>query len=813
MSRLPKLYQIGMKFPKSVLISLLLFTIFSFSGSSRLKVESDLTALLPKGTESVQSLNKLKDYFGGASYLFLTVESQNTKQAEEFADDLAARVEKHPSVLYVDYRRPVDYFKKRLWLYVDLPDLHEVEHRIDRALELEKKNVSSTFSGLADFADPEDRPDLTFEDIFQKYEKRAGTNLKELSTDSEGNFLILRVKPKENSEDIESSRRFIAEIHQLEKELKKEKNYSEVTVGYTGNYETKIEVVDQITSEIALVSTVVMGLLFVIVFIYFRSLSATLLVGIPLLVSLLWTGEFVYLFLGHLNIVTGFGAAVLGGLGSDYGIYLLSRYYQERKLGTDFKTACDHAFSHTGLATWGSMLTTVGSFLALLFSKFGVFAEFGIVGALGVLSTYSAMMLMIPAILTLAEKYKGRVRLPSMRWASLPRMNLQINLPLSHWFQILFAPRKAGLGLLIVLFLCGLAAFSLPSKTKIYFDGGQIDSSHLPGNRLYERVSKIVNATLNPTLLIVTGAEEEEKTVSEFSNRLKEKGADQVVYNDVFGLSSFVPKNQTEKKEILLRIEQKTKKLKLFLKDGKKTLLATLRDSIEVGPITRKEIPEEVRRLFVSSVRPDVFAVYLFPGIDRTLSGNMERYRREIQEMKQEWSLHFDVADGDFVVSDTVNLIQREAPRGLMLILAFLGLVLLAIIRPLSRAFLIWIHLVGGLILFSGVLWLCQIRLNILNISVISIILGTGIDAFLHFSQRFDECGEMMGTLKSKVPAIFVASLTSIVGLGGFILTSGSGIRSIGWVSVLGLLVMTVLVIFVFPRFLVLKLGKGRSLS
>ena len=81
-------------------------------------------------------------------------------------------------------------------------------------------------------------------------------------------------------------------------------------------------------------------------------------------------------------------------------------------------------------------------------------------------------------------------------------------------------------------------------------------------------------------------------------------------------------------------------------------------------------------------------------------------------------------ADGDFIVNDTVKLIQQEAPRGLALILLFLFGVLLFVIRPVSRAVIIMGHLAVGLVLLSGLLWLIGVPLNILNISAISIVLG-----------------------------------------------------------------------------------------
>lgn len=795
MMRLPRLYKIAVRFPKTVLLLTAVVTVVSFHGASRLRIESDLTALLPKKTESVQALDRLKELFGGSSYLFLTVESNDNGLSERFADDFVTRLEGHPDVLYVDFRHPVDYFKKRFWLYLDLKDLHEMEHRVDRALALEKEGVSSTFSDMMVFSDPEERPNLNFDDIFQKYKKRAGTAREGFTSDEGGQFLVIRVKTKEGSEDIDASRRFIGEVKKIEAEVKRTPAYGEVTVGYTGGYQTKIEQVELIQKEIAWVSGIVALALFLILLFYFRSVSGAILVSIPLAVSLVVTGGLVYLLLGHLNIITGFAAAILAGLGSDYGIYLLTRYYQERGAGTDFLTSCDRAFSFTGKATWGSMATTVGSFVALLLSSFGVFIEFGVVGALGILATYTAMMLVLPACLALNKSHHWKPKKPKKEGKFVQ----------SPLFEAIFAPRRAVQGVVLTLFLCILAAITLPSQTKIYFESGQMDNRNLPGNKLYDRVSHIINATLDPTILVVKGDAEEERVLRHLESLLKkEDHSEPLIYNEVLGLSSFIPEEPGAKRAILKRLKNKIEALHLMIKDYRKMLLGSLQDSLEAPPVNRNNLPMEVRRIFVSPVEKDVYTIYFYPTGVRQQPGGMDRYRRELNDWKAELKIPFVVADGDFVVDDTVKLIQQEAPRGMIFILLFLFIVLLAIIRPVGRAAIIMAHLAAGLVLLSGLLWLIGVSLNILNISAISIVLGTGIDSFIHFNQRYDESGNLLETIRNKVPAIGVANLTSIVGLGGLLFTSSSGIRSVGWVAVLGLMIVTLLAVFIFPRCLTL---------
>src|SRR5215471_1253899 len=122
MKKLPKLYEWGTRFPKTVLGIVFALTLASLFFSSKLKIINDLTELLPKSFESVQALRDLKQYFGGQGFLLLAVEGQDSSQTEAFADEFAKKIEGLPQVRYVEYRRPVEFFKKRLWLYFEEDD-------------------------------------------------------------------------------------------------------------------------------------------------------------------------------------------------------------------------------------------------------------------------------------------------------------------------------------------------------------------------------------------------------------------------------------------------------------------------------------------------------------------------------------------------------------------------------------------------------------------------------------------------------------------------------------------------------------------
>jgi len=792
-----KMYRLGVTYPKTVLFIALLLSLFSLWGVRRLQVETNLLALLPQQSETVVALKEQGKYFGGTSFVVAGIESDSAEKSRRFADAFAEAMAAQPYVLYTDYKRPVDYFKERQWFYLDAEDLQEMERRVDQSLRLEAQGASATYSDLMDFADEEDRPDLTFSDIRKKYEKRAGLQGKAEISGDEGKFIVVKVKPKDSGLNLSDNQAVMDRVRAVEAEVRKSTGLADVKVGYTGGYQSSLEEQAMVSRQIGIVSTIVTLLLFLILFLYFKRVSAVALIALPLFLGVLWTGGLVYLILGHLSIITAFGAAILAGLGSDYGIYLLTRYYHEKDLGHDFRKACDETFSNTGQATFASMLTTVGSFVALLFSSFGVFVEFGVVGALGLVINYLAMMLLMPAFLALFQPIEKRIL--GSRWDSL---GLSGRFHFRFWDKIVpaFAPKRVGAGLLLTLLVCGVSALSLPKERVIYFEDGQMDTGSLPANQMYAKVSRVSDEDLSPTLLMVRGQEQEEKILRAIQNQIRNVPEEKRVYGKVLGISSFVPEGQAEKREILSRLEGKFAKLEKVNRKKKAEFLDSVSKTLKSNGVERKELPKEVLRVFESLADPEMYSIYLYPNFARVSSESMKRYAQGIQDLKKQLNLDFKAADGNFIANDTISIIEREAPKGFALLMLFFAGVLFFIVKPFSRAFSIFAHLMASLVILSGVMWLFGMKLNVMNIVMIPVILGTGIDCFVHFSHRFDECLNMPDTLQTEIPAMLISSLTSIVGFGGLVLTPSRGLQSVGWIAVIGLGIVTLMCAVVFPR-------------
>src|SRR5690606_13799885 len=98
------------------------------------------------------------------------------------------------------------------------------------------------------------------------------------------------------------------------------------------------------------------------------------------------------------NILTAFLLAILGGMGVEYGVHYIRRYYQERAQGRGHDQALEHAYLAMARALGSAALTSSGAFLILFFSEFRGFSELGVIAGFGILSIYLVYLLTFPVL-------------------------------------------------------------------------------------------------------------------------------------------------------------------------------------------------------------------------------------------------------------------------------------------------------------------------------------------------------------------------------------------------------------------------------
>ncbi|MDT5290786.1 MAG: putative drug exporter of the superfamily [Mycobacterium sp.] len=97
-----------------------------------------------------------------------------------------------------------------------------------------------------------------------------------------------------------------------------------------------------------------------------------------------------------------FLSAIMAGAGTDYAVFLISRYHDYVRSGADSDQAVKAAMISIGKVITASATTVGITFLLLSFAKMGVFKTVGISSAIGIGVAFLAGVTLLPAILVLA---------------------------------------------------------------------------------------------------------------------------------------------------------------------------------------------------------------------------------------------------------------------------------------------------------------------------------------------------------------------------------------------------------------------------
>lgn len=157
--------------------------------------------------------------------------------------------------------------------------------------------------------------------------------------------------------------------------------------------------------------TLILAALVIFVFLIFmeKSITKAFLVFIPLMFGVFWTIGFMGWIDLKISIATAGLGAMLLGLAVEYGVFIVTRYYEERKKGVSQQEAMERALPSVGSAMIGSSLTTIAGFLALTLSIIPMMQHLGQSLAIGIGFCLIAAVGFSPIIILLEERLEHHI--------------------------------------------------------------------------------------------------------------------------------------------------------------------------------------------------------------------------------------------------------------------------------------------------------------------------------------------------------------------------------------------------------------------
>ncbi|MCK5036673.1 MAG: MMPL family transporter, partial [Candidatus Sabulitectum sp.] len=377
--------------PLLVITAGLLLGVLGFFSSINLSIDTDIANLLPEQNPAVQAMKQLRQVVGGEAAAAVAITSSSFQSNRRFAEDLIPIVlqqtqpDGEPYFTRVDYRKDTSFMESNALYFATDPELIGL---IDFLVEI------SSLEYLLRSAEAE----LTINS--SSFFENIAVNEYPVSDDSL--TMVLRFYPASGQTDVGYIEQTFAMLDSVSNALNPSAYQADMEIVLGGRMQRQMVEINAITNEVTtsfgmgviVILLLVTGYFFVkayyakarkkndirtIILLITRIPVIAALIGIPLVLSLLWTFGLAQLVYGSLNLMTSILGLILFGLSIDYGIHFYARYSEERGEGRSVEKSVVTTFQSSGQAILIAGLTTAISLFVLIFADFKGFSEFGFI--------------------------------------------------------------------------------------------------------------------------------------------------------------------------------------------------------------------------------------------------------------------------------------------------------------------------------------------------------------------------------------------------------------------------------------------------
>ena len=809
-----------------VLLIALLVTVAAAGLMGRLELKMHFKNLMPQGHAMVEEFNRIVDDFSTATLIIVAATGEE-EELKRFADELAPQVAAMEEyVQRVDYRlerefllehgfalQKVKDLKNSKEIFRDLnllPWLRALNDSFEKTYVEDEESISTRekenravgfLDGVQHWLQTVGRYAVDGERLEPTVGAVAAERFligDEYFISQDKDMLLLLAQPTFSLNEVD---KVIAAENEIDALIARvAKRYPSIAAGTTGTMALARDETVAASEDAYTTSLIAFALIIALFILSFRMWMAPLLAGISLIVGILWTGGFVALTIGSLNIMTSMFSVILIGLGVDFSIHIISGYTENRAAGRSIGEALRQTLLKSGNGVITGGITTACAFYTLMISETAGMKEFGMVTGSGVIFCMLAAIVVLPAMLSwrdqlLSRWRKEKFRVRSAEFGFLGRV------------AVLLSRRPAPVlsaGVIVTGFL-------LYAALQITFDYNYLNMEPLglTSIKLQDRMEEEFDVT--PDFALVTASSVEE------ARRIAEKAKGLKMVGMVTSISEYIPSPEEQEKRAphveeirgyleenrttaeleegemgafvdeLYRLEDNVVELAqlAFLggqekvdqkcraiigeldetedsgQSQRRSMIASLAERLDAD---RKEAAQNLN-LFHSHFEPNYRRMALgmtstapievdeLPEniLDRFASRKRDKFLVAIYpkegvwknlEVLERFTLRMQQIDERVTGMPSIfyilmGIIAKDGRNAAGLTVAVVFLLLLWDFKSARFALLAMVPLVAGAIWMVGIMWLCDLQLTLVNVIGVPLILGIGIDDGVHLLHRY----------------------------------------------------------------------------
>ena len=567
----------------------------------------------------------------------------------------------------------------------------------------------------------------------------------------------------------------------------------------------------------AVIALFCVTLLFVLAF---RNFIRPALAAACLCLAIAITFGVVWLTIGHLNLLAMIFTVILVALGIDFAIHFVTHYEQALAEGDTPAQAIKVTYSSIGGALWMGGITTATAFLSACFTEFAGLAELGIIAGSGLIICLICMVVVYPAMLFLLDTRQeflktkkniffnpigiiiSRLNFKTAGWIAVVSvlllglgyffgqytfdtnlLNLQaMDSQANRWQRILLSTGDRS--------LFAISTFkdrnSLERVRNIFDDSpGWVEATEslYPSNELEKReilaslceqvgAVKIEQPVQQSTVAFKRQIWNFRQTIRKYRNANPEaKTALADLENEASSLYRTI--NNLPPEELKSKLTKLENKVYLDLKDR----LPELQSFFCPPPLSIDRLPESLKSRFLG--KNGSLALFIYPAKNVWEQANLAEFVQKARGIEP------NIAGELVSLYENGQSIIRSFLQASGYSLAAILVLLLVWSRSVRSTLLSLLPLITSVGLLLGIMTWYRIHWNFTNFFALPILIGIGVDSGIHLVKAWQDKNPQ--TFQRAGKAVFLSSMTTIVGFGILATSDHLGVRSLGLVLFLGI--------------------------
>jgi uncharacterized protein len=785
-----------------VTVALALFATSLYLVAFHLPLKADLANLLPHDAPAVRDLRRLEARVSAQDTALILVVAPDPAARAAATTDLAARLGKLPPSLVdhfeIDDQETRDFLRAHRQLFVPLPDLEKAHKALADRIKAAKLAANPLYIDLDD-DDSKAAADQARHELDELDQKRKDAEARldrPANVSADGTIGLIVLRSAFAKTDVGEGRVLVGLLEGVRDAVMRD--HPGVRVGLAGGVVSASAEHDALLHGMVLSGLVTAGLVALVLMLYFQSAVLLILLTASLVTGTTAAFGAAALTVHQLNAATAFLGAIIAGNGVNYGILLIARYLEERRrLGPEVAMAA--AIQGTLRPTMVASLGASIAYGSLAATSFRGFADFAVIGAIGMILCWIATYVLLPPLVL---SFYRRAEMPDgepLLGGILSRV-----LGFNHPIVVCAVALAVAAGASVVTYHYVRSDPFEYNIRKLRSDGQEA----LVAERWMAVSNKTFGRGISGQTYIAADRLDQVPLIVDALHAIDAHAApDDHTVGTIHSILELVPPDQAAKLKVLAAIRTQLDDPALDdLTPDEDQRLTDLRPPDHLDPITVASLPASIadrlrerdgRVGLIVGIRPG-------PHLDEWNGHDLIRFASAIRTIHLPNDETITTSGPDMIFADIVHSIRSDG--SLVTGLASLGLILmvLVVVGRNMRAFAVLSATALGALGLVCVCAIAGIKVNFLDFVALPITLGLGVDYAINVAHRHHHLDERSAkeTLKTSGSAVFVCSLTTIIGYGSLLVSDNLAIRGFGVASLIGEITCVATALIVVPALL-----------